>query len=78
MLLSFLNALFQGRKQIIDLTYNNTEKHGPQKRYRGIRYDLTCTDQDGTVHPGNAARETGFFQGQGCLLRVLPDPRKGA
>ncbi len=47
MLISFLNALFQGRKQIIDLTYNNTEKRGPQKRYRGIRYDLTCTDQDG-------------------------------
>jgi predicted transposase/invertase (TIGR01784 family) len=48
MLISFLNALFKGRKQIIDLTYDNTEKRGPQKRYRGIRYDLTCTDQDGT------------------------------
>jgi predicted transposase/invertase (TIGR01784 family) len=47
MLISFLNALFQGKKQIIDLTYNDTEKRGPQKRYRGIRYDLTCTDQDG-------------------------------
>jgi hypothetical protein len=53
MLISFLNALFQGKKQIIGLTYNNTEKRGPQKRYREIRYDLTCTDQDGVQYRQN-------------------------
>ncbi|MHA4809033.1 Rpn family recombination-promoting nuclease/putative transposase [Flavitalea flava] len=47
LLISFLNALFKGKKVIIDLAYNKNEVQGPLKNSRKSVYDLTCTGQDG-------------------------------
>lgn len=47
LLIDFLNDLFQGRKFIVDLTYNKNEDHGPQNDFRTSIYDLTCTGKDG-------------------------------
>ncbi|MHA4811630.1 Rpn family recombination-promoting nuclease/putative transposase [Flavitalea flava] len=47
MLIAFLNALLDGEKHIVDLTYNRNEYHGPSKGYRKSVFDLTCTGQDG-------------------------------
>ena len=46
-LIHFLNALFKGRKEITDLTYNKNEQLGPRSRSRKTIYDLTCTGSDG-------------------------------
>lgn len=49
LLISFLNALFKGRKVIKDLVYNTQEKSGPAKHYRKAIFDLTCTGRDGEI-----------------------------
>lgn len=47
LLIGFLNALFTGRKNIVDLVFNKNESHGPLKSSRKSVFDLTCTGQDG-------------------------------
>ena len=47
LLIAFLNELFEGRKRIVDLSYNKNENHGPQNDFRRSIYDLTCTSQNG-------------------------------
>ena len=46
-LIDFLNALFQGRKIISDITYNNIENNGAQDSARDVFFDLLCTGNDG-------------------------------
>ncbi len=47
-LVSFLNALLQERKIIVELIYNKTE-HSGDNLYKGtIVFDLLCTDHGGT------------------------------
>ena len=46
-LIDFLNAIFQGSKVIVDLTYNNTESTGENQLSRDVFFDLLCTGQDG-------------------------------
>ncbi len=47
LLIDFLNKLFIGRKQIVDLTYNKTEYLGPVNNFRKSIFDLQCTGKDG-------------------------------
>jgi len=46
-LIDFLNALFQGRKIIIDLIYGPTERAGESKIFKKVFFDLMCTGNDG-------------------------------
>jgi len=46
-LIDFLNQLFKGRKEIIDLTYSSTEHPGDQKNSKKVFFDLLCTGKDG-------------------------------
>lgn len=47
-LLSFLNAVFQGRRStIVDLHYLNTEMLGPYYGSRNSVFDVYCSTQDG-------------------------------
>jgi len=46
-LIEFLNALFQGEKLIIDLTYSPTEHSGSDPKEKKVFFDLTCTGKDG-------------------------------
>ncbi len=47
LLISFLNELFRGRKQITDLVYNKNEHPGDNDEIGGAIFDLLCTGQDG-------------------------------
>ena len=42
-LIDFLNELFKGQKEIVDLTYNPTEYSGDKAEYKKIFFDLLCT-----------------------------------
>jgi predicted transposase/invertase (TIGR01784 family) len=46
-LIDFLNALFQGRKIISDISYNNIENNGAYDTTRDVFFDLLCTGADG-------------------------------
>ena len=47
LLISFLNELFRGRKQITDLVYNKNEHPGDNDEIGGAIFDLLCTGHDG-------------------------------
>lgn len=47
LLLSFLNGVFAGRKEIKDLHYNKNEHVGDIDSIGGVIFDLTCTASDG-------------------------------
>lgn len=47
LLIDFLNAIFEGRKQITDLTYSKNELPGVVKENRGVIFDLLCTADNG-------------------------------
>ncbi|WP_299252662.1 Rpn family recombination-promoting nuclease/putative transposase [uncultured Cytophaga sp.] len=46
-LIDFLNNLFQGKKTISNLTFNNIEKNGEALEDRDVYFDLLCTGDDG-------------------------------
>jgi len=46
-LIDFLNALFQGEKHVVDLTYSPIEHGGDNKTEKKVFLDLTCTGNDG-------------------------------
>ncbi len=46
-MIEFLNALFEGEKEIIDLVYSPTEYAGDTEEMRKVFFDLTCTDAEG-------------------------------
>lgn len=47
LLIDFLNALFDGRKIIIDLIYNKNEHQGDSEQEGAAIFDLLCTGKDG-------------------------------
>src|SRR5690606_21733721 len=47
LLISFLNALFRGRKLIEDLYYNKNKPVGETEEVGTVIFDLTCTASDG-------------------------------
>lgn len=47
LLISFLNALLQGREQIMDITYLNTEHIGTQEYDRHAVFDVYCKNDKG-------------------------------
>ena len=47
LLISFLNALLQGREEIRDITYLNTEHLGTQEYDRRAVFDVYCTNEQG-------------------------------
>ncbi|GHT25554.1 hypothetical protein AGMMS4957_20550 [Bacteroidia bacterium] len=47
LLISFLNALFKGRKKIVDIDYLNVEQLGRRKGDRKAFFDLYCVDETG-------------------------------
>lgn len=46
-LIDFLNALLAGERQVLDLTYSQTEKSGQRPIDRKAIFDLCCTGADG-------------------------------
>jgi len=48
-LIAFLNEVFEGRKNIVDVKYNQTEHHGDLPNEGFAVYDLLCTDKDGAM-----------------------------
>lgn len=47
LLIDFLNAIFEGRKHIVNLSYNKNEYPGVVKDNRGVIFDLLCTGDEG-------------------------------
>ena len=47
LLISFLNALLQGREEIKDISYLNTEHLGTQEYDRRAVFDVYCTNEQG-------------------------------
>jgi predicted transposase/invertase (TIGR01784 family) len=47
LLIAFLNEVFQGRKQIVDLVYNKNEHPGDSQDDGGAIFDLLCTGHSG-------------------------------
>lgn len=47
LLIAFLNEVFRGRKQIVDLVYNKNEHPGDTIYEGGAIFDLLCTGNDG-------------------------------
>lgn len=46
-LIDFLNQLFEGQKEIEDLTYNSNEHAGDSEEFKKIFFDLLCTGKNG-------------------------------
>jgi predicted transposase/invertase (TIGR01784 family) len=46
-LIDFLNQLFIGQKEIVDLAYNSTEHAGDTEEFKKIFFDLLCTGSNG-------------------------------
>jgi len=81
-LVTFLNVLFQGRKVIKDLQYNNSEQLGPTDSYRTVHFDLICTGDNGEQFIIEMQRASQKFYVDRCLFynaRLLIDqaPRSG-
>jgi hypothetical protein len=49
LLISFLNALFKGRKKIVDIDYLNVELLGRRKGDRKAFFDLYCNGGVGKI-----------------------------
>lgn len=47
LLIAFLNAVFKGRKQIVDLVFNKNEHPGDLRDEGAAIFDLLCTGNDG-------------------------------
>ncbi len=47
LLIAFLNEVFRGRKQIVDLSYNKNEHPGELREEGSAIFDLLCTGNDG-------------------------------
>ncbi len=47
LLISFLNALFNGEEVVVDLTYNNVEIQGLTRLDRNAIFDVFCTNDKG-------------------------------
>ncbi|TDQ06182.1 Rpn family recombination-promoting nuclease/putative transposase [Pedobacter metabolipauper] len=47
LLIDFLNSILEGHKVIYDLQYGNSERRGPQHKYRKTLFDLYCTGTNG-------------------------------
>lgn len=47
LLIDFLNQLFLGEKEIVDLVYNKNEYVGPLSDHRKAVFDLSCTGSNG-------------------------------
>ena len=47
LLIAFLNEVFKGRKNIVDLVYNKNEHHGNNKKEGSAIFDLLCTGDRG-------------------------------
>lgn len=47
LLIAFLNEVFKGRKQIVDLLYSKTEYNGDTTHEGGAIFDLLCTGTGG-------------------------------
>jgi predicted transposase/invertase (TIGR01784 family) len=81
-LIEFLNVLFQGRKVIHDLHFNNNEQNGPTDDYRTVHFDLICTGENGEQFIIEMQRANQAFFMDRCLFynaRLLIDqaPEKG-
>ena len=73
-LISFLNALFDGdRKTIVDLNFLNTEVLGPYYGDRNSVFDVYCIP----FHRGDAALRPALFQGPNGVLRLRIDRTAG-
>lgn len=46
-MIDFLNALFEGEKTILDISYGPTEHTGNDAKEKKVLFDLTCTGADG-------------------------------
>jgi len=46
-LIDFLNQLFKGEKEIVDLIYSPTEHAGDKEELKKILFDLLCTGSNG-------------------------------
>lgn len=46
-LIDFLNELFKGKKEIVDLVYNPTEHAGDISEFKKVFFDLQCTGRGG-------------------------------
>lgn len=46
-MIDFLNALFEGEKIVVDITYSPTEHAGEDAKEKKVLFDLTCTGADG-------------------------------
>lgn len=47
LLIDFLNELFLGEREIVDLVYNKNEHVGPLAEHRKAIFDLSCTGSNG-------------------------------
>ncbi|SHG20396.1 Rpn family recombination-promoting nuclease/putative transposase [Pedobacter caeni] len=46
-MIAFLNAIFAGKKEIVDLVFSPTEYGGNTDEYKKVFFDLMCTGKDG-------------------------------
>src|SRR5882757_5220058 len=46
-LIHFLNELFKGQKEIVDLVYSTTEHAGDISEFKKVFFDLQCTGKNG-------------------------------
>lgn len=46
-MIAFLNAIFAGKKEIVDLVFSPTEYAGNTDEYKKVFFDLMCTGRDG-------------------------------
>lgn len=46
-MIAFLNAIFAGKKEIVDLVFSPTEYAGNTNGYKKVFFDLMCTGKDG-------------------------------
>lgn len=47
LLIDFLNEVFRGKREIVDLIYNKQEHSGDTRYEGGVVFDLLCTGQNG-------------------------------
>lgn len=46
-MIAFLNAIFAGKKEIVDLVFSSTEYAGKTDEYKKVFFDLMCTGKEG-------------------------------
>lgn len=67
-MIGLLNSMFEGKKNIINIAFNDTENAGDSPDYKKVIFDLTCTGDQGEQFIIEMQRSTQKYFRERCVF----------